>query len=109
MRIAAIASLGLLGVAQALPRITRTGKYLYDPQGARFYIKVGQTHFGIRYLCTVPRQDCCILYILTTRVWPTNLKESLPQRAKPTRKSKRLDGGYTTLSQEGLACQAMLC
>jgi hypothetical protein len=53
MRIAAIASLGLLGVAQALPKISRTGKYLYDPQGARFYIKVGQARFGIRQICAV--------------------------------------------------------
>lgn len=29
-------------VANALPQITRSGKYLYEPDGTRFYIKVGQ-------------------------------------------------------------------
>jgi hypothetical protein len=30
-----------LPFAQALPSITRTGKYLYDSSGTRFFIKVG--------------------------------------------------------------------
>lgn len=29
-------------VANALPQITRSGRYLYEPDGTRFYIKVGQ-------------------------------------------------------------------
>ncbi|ORX38966.1 putative 1,3-beta-glucanosyltransferase [Kockovaella imperatae] len=32
-------ALGLLSFTSALPTITRTGKYLYDPQGQRFSIK----------------------------------------------------------------------
>lgn len=31
---------GLLPLAAALPPITRTGKYLYDQNGERFFIKV---------------------------------------------------------------------
>lgn len=37
-------ALGLLATTQALPQITRTGKYLYDPSGNRFYIKVSPCH-----------------------------------------------------------------
>jgi hypothetical protein len=32
-------SLLLLNPAQAISKITRTGKYLYDDTGSRFYIK----------------------------------------------------------------------
>jgi hypothetical protein len=33
-------ALPFIRLAAALPAITRSGKYLYDPTGARFYIKV---------------------------------------------------------------------
>lgn len=36
----ALALLGLAGFASGLPNITRQGKYLYDPDGNRFFIKV---------------------------------------------------------------------
>lgn len=34
-------SLALAGVASALQKISRTGRYLYGEDGNRFYIKVG--------------------------------------------------------------------
>ena len=34
-------TLSLLPLASALPQITRQGKYLFDPSGNRFFIKVG--------------------------------------------------------------------
>ena len=34
-------TLSLLPLALALPQITRQGKYLFDPSGNRFFIKVG--------------------------------------------------------------------
>ncbi|TXT13593.1 hypothetical protein VHUM_00960 [Vanrija humicola] len=39
MRFSLGALAALLPLAAALPQITRTGKYLYDPSGTRFYIK----------------------------------------------------------------------
>ena len=42
MRLAPLAwALGSIAPAWALPQITRTGKYLYDPSGNRFFIKAG--------------------------------------------------------------------
>jgi hypothetical protein len=44
--IASIAIGGLMFlslVANALPQITRSGRYLYEPDGTRFYIKVSYT------------------------------------------------------------------
>lgn len=37
----ALAGMQFLAMTAALPNITRTGKYLYDESGNRFYIKVG--------------------------------------------------------------------
>jgi hypothetical protein len=37
---AALGALGLAGFAQGLPQISRQGKYLFNPDGNRFYIKV---------------------------------------------------------------------
>ena len=37
---AALGALGLAGVAHGLPKISRSGKYLFNPDGNRFYIKV---------------------------------------------------------------------
>ena len=37
---AALGALGLAGFAGALPQISRQGKYLFNPDGQRFYIKV---------------------------------------------------------------------
>lgn len=39
MKWTAIVPLVLAGLSHALPQITRTGKYLYDPEGNRFFIK----------------------------------------------------------------------
>jgi hypothetical protein len=41
----ALAAIGALAsVANALPKITRTGKYLYDESGGRFYIRVSDRY-----------------------------------------------------------------
>jgi hypothetical protein len=61
-------------VANALPQITRSGKYLYEPDGTRFYIKVGQLRDSITKL--------------TSREWPTSLKVPSQSRAPPTRRSE---------------------
>lgn len=93
MKLGTIASLGLLSVAQALPKITRTGKYLYNPEGNRFFIKVrrgdpdtGDSTRGPRgsrgVLCQASVQP------LTSRVWHINLKENSPRRAMPTLQSE---------------------
>ena len=37
---AAVGALGLAGLASGLPQISRQGKYLFNPEGQRFYIKV---------------------------------------------------------------------
>lgn len=37
--------LALISWTYALPQITRTGKYLYDPSGNRFFIKVSLSNF----------------------------------------------------------------
>jgi hypothetical protein len=61
-------------VANALPQITRSGKYLYEPDGTRFYIKVGQLSHRMTDL--------------TFRVSHINLKALSPSRAPPTPKSE---------------------
>jgi len=91
MKLGTIASLGLLGVAQALPKITRTGKYLYNPEGNRFFIKVrpgfhGDSTRGPRGSRGVPCQAS--FQALTSRAWRTNLKENSPRRAMPTPQSE---------------------
>jgi hypothetical protein len=40
------AALAVLQGVQSLPQITRTGKYLYDPSGNRFSIKVSAAWIG---------------------------------------------------------------
>jgi hypothetical protein len=75
--IASIAIGGLMSlslVANALPQITRSGKYLYEPDGTRFYIKVGQLRNNITQL--------------TCRVSHTNLKVRSQNRALPTLRSE---------------------
>jgi hypothetical protein len=61
-------------VANALPQITRSGKYLYEPDGTRFYIKVG----------LMSR----VMTKLTCRVSHTSLKAPSQSRALPTLKSE---------------------
>jgi len=58
MKLGTIASLGLLGVAQALPKITRTGKYLYNPEGNRFFIKVRRGDSGTGDSAREGREGC---------------------------------------------------
>jgi hypothetical protein len=52
---AALGALGLAGVAHGLPKISRSGKYLFNPDGNRFYIKVSTAvpcllHVGLRIM-----------------------------------------------------------
>lgn len=49
MRLFSLALVGvqLLTMTAALPNVTRTGKYLYDESGNRFYIKVGTRHLSV--------------------------------------------------------------
>lgn len=61
-------------VANALPQITRSGKYLYEPDGTRFYIKVGQP--------SSRNTD------LTFRVSHISLKVPSQSRVPPTPKSE---------------------
>jgi hypothetical protein len=61
-------------VANALPQITRSGKYLYEPDGTRFYIKVGHLRDSITNL--------------TFRVSHINLKVPSQSRVPPTPKSE---------------------
>jgi hypothetical protein len=61
-------------VANALPQITRSGKYLYEPDGTRFYIKVGLMSRGMTKL--------------TCRVSHTSLKAPSQSRAPPTQRSE---------------------
>ena len=72
MAIGGLMSLSL--VANALPQITRSGKYLYEPDGTRFYIKVGHLRERITKL--------------TCRVSLTNLKVPSQSRAPPTLRSE---------------------
>jgi hypothetical protein len=75
--IASIAIGGLMSlslVANALPQITRSGKYLYEPDGTRFYIKVGLMSSSMTKL--------------TSREWPTSLKVPSQSKALPTLRSE---------------------
>jgi hypothetical protein len=75
--IASIAIGGLMSlslVANALPQITRSGRYLYEPDGTRFYIKVGSMSRSMTNL--------------TCRVWHINLKAPSQSKVPPTLKSE---------------------
>jgi len=72
MAIGGLMSLSL--VANALSQITRSGKYLYEPDGTRFYIKVSQLS--------------CKVSELTGRVSHINLKVPSQSRAPPTPRSE---------------------
>lgn len=81
----------LLPLASALPQISRKGKYLFDPSGNRFYIKVSERE---RERASPPRR-CSVarppsrpretsVLILFHRAWHTNHKVLLLPRVKPT-------------------------
>jgi hypothetical protein len=53
---ASLLSLFFAGAALALPKITRTGKYLYDESGSRFFIKVyPPSSLALVLILTTPR------------------------------------------------------
>ncbi|KAK4683553.1 hypothetical protein P7C73_g6692, partial [Tremellales sp. Uapishka_1] len=55
-------ALSLLASTRALPQISRTGKYLYDPTGARFFIKgVAYQPEGVLAVDSVANQDKWVL------------------------------------------------
>lgn len=86
--LAGLAALLLLATtpARALAHISRTGKYLYDEQGARFYIKVGGqgAGWGERKKDDGRRADVWDISWLPSRAWRTSPRARSLLRPLPT-------------------------